>query len=134
MCCNNGVYYCELMQLLLERCLVYLKTLRITQFTWSVTRNHQLIRECFFFEKILKQVVNLVQDPAFSLLWLRKITESWVRVAGTLAPILIGYLSSLPQRVRGFLHPSRQNLGPTQPPVQCIPGLFPEDTATEAWD
>ena len=78
-----------------------------------MTRFHQLISAyihiyIFFFRKISKQlvVVNLVQDPAFSLLWLRKITESWVRVAGTLAQIFIGYLSSLSQRVRVFLHPS----------------------------
>jgi hypothetical protein len=57
-----------------------------------------------------------------------------VRVAGSLAQILIVYLSGLSEGVKGFLHPSRKTLGPTQPPVQRILDLFPGDKAAGAWD
>jgi hypothetical protein len=39
----------------------------------------------------------------------------------------------IPVGGRDFLHPSRPALSPTQTPIQCVPGLFPEGKAAGAW-
>ena len=40
---------------------------------------------------------------------------------------------SNPARGRDFSHPSKPVLGPTQPPIQLLPGLFPGGKAAGAW-
>jgi hypothetical protein len=38
-----------------------------------------------------------------------------------------------PQWGPGFPHLSRPAMGPTQPPIQGVPGFFPEGKAVGAW-
>ena len=34
---------------------------------------------------------------------------------------------------RDFPHPSRPTLGPTQPPIKLLPGVFPVDKVAGTW-
>ena len=50
--------------------------------------------------------------------------------------ILVAFMSSfeiLFQDIFLFSKTSRLTLGPTQPPIQCVLGLFPDGTAARAW-